>query len=477
MVYSFLLLIFLLCGSCVSTEWGSKSSFDVFSEDDSCLVLFAEIEVSSPDLLTAYDKLADNLVSQILVFQKYYYHPEIETVVKRYLKDLIKITFNQKLASGENSQRAFIDKFHYNREKGELKGISAVFVIKKDFYDLIRLRIEPMVDSLTLKGWVNLLEQLKLNWEMAVFATEGNIPENFPYVLSYLQRAENLLKDFNFILKQAPQKTKLNEKNEVPFILRVQKEDGDPVSGVPISIFWRDLDGSGLLAWQSRLLETGKNGEIVFHLPALLSVNGTKISFEFSKSLFPLSRSLPEGKSLSLLNAFLEKVSARNITRFLELDLDLAVGNSKTGVLLVQSDLAGNVATGSNVAEIFIASMGEEKGEWHLFELPYFNLPEIEDKNSLSKEYLQFLLEQLPDDIEHLLVGLVSLSSFDEQDSLYQVATVGDIFVFHRNGKLLYQTEITATSRGNDVGTVISLAWRSFGRNLANNLSGNLFKK
>lgn len=469
-----LLSLFLFSG-CVGSSAEANVpdwiSLDPPAEDDFYLFSLSTPVVGSKPL-SAYRKLTTSLVSELMALSGYSYRSYDEALAAGYLFDRISVALNRKL-SGVDSRAAFeIRDVFYQKRRSRLKKIYMLAAVEKSEWDQVLNLLKPLPGGRGLTGWNGPWSRVLLNWDLAIEAAEQDVPDNRRFVVDYLDRCRFALDDIHLTPLSFPDQLFLRETPKDSFRLQAVDGEGEVLSGLPVVALWRSESDSGALQWQSRLLSSDDAGVVEFLPPPVMIPESGRIGFELQRSRLKIASGVDNPEYIDLFNEVRELAASRSVGA--EPEVLSRARDFHTGVLIVQLDSAGNVTAENTASEVLASGMNERGFHFSALHIDNFDFLAVGDSVEDSVHLTAQLVEFLPAGMDRLVLGFVGLSSFGEEDALYQATVEGEVFLLSGAGKKLYSHQTSASSRGNHAPTVLGLSWRSFGKSLLQDFEKNL---
>lgn len=385
-----------------------------------------------------------------------------------YLQDLLEIALNRRLASIVEERDLFLKEVSPIYHNKKLKEIYFFGGIEKKFYQKLVLQLTPAKQEYRFSIFPNLWSRLMIYWEIANFAGMDGVEKNSVKVADYLQKIQIDLDLIQQTSVSAPASVPLFEGSAQPFVSLLQHNKTNPLLGVPILVSWKDESPANKTGWKSRAIESNEKGEARFIFPAFFTRENSQIKFEIRRSAFKISPRIKDPLLLEQFNKILLSLDKKTI--FFNPTVVSDVKSKKISVMLLQFDRGGNITSDDKATEILVSEMEKEGYAFLSFSKDSWSEMNGIKPDTPSSEIFEKIKPFVPAESQWLLIGNIGLTSFNQADNLFDGMASGPIYLFDKKGQLLYEAVASASGRGNNAETVLSVVWRTLGRNIRRDL-------
>ncbi len=467
----FVFISFLLIG-CISSQ---KSSRDIELDENRYQIIEwtgAEAKTTSIAEENLINLAVHDLLSRFAVNE----NTAKSDLSKEYLEDLIRLALIAEETTANGNDLIFIADKKFEG-KAENYQVYVKLAILKEFYLEIYQKLIYIEEKDALSGWNGFNATFETHSQLANFAAAIASPESILILQKYLEKIRNEVLQIQFIARSIPPRVKIGEKIASPVVIELRDAKANLLKDKALIALWRDKNNQGALGWKNQIQNTDANGRAFFDLGVILAEEAARISIEFPHPFLVPKVEIQDNEALLLIEELNNAIRNHHLTVELTIEKEQPVKpdlNIKTAVLLVEYDLAGKMALATTTSNFLISNMGEEVTQWTLFEVPLGLFADSTGSDFHPEKYHDQIIKLLPDDIQRLVFGKTMLTSYEETGNIHQISTEGFVHIYDNLGNLLGESVQTASSRGNNFETVMSLAWRSLGKNLANEVKKKL---
>ena len=387
-----------------------------------------------------------------------------------YLAQIIEIALNRQLSGVTVDETGFcVKEITTVFVKDKLKEIIYFSCVDKSYWEKILTHIQPMQGGKYIAIQNNIWQYILLNWELANECAAYHIEANQEKVSYYLDIVSTNIQKLEYTVESEPNAIFLFEKNVQPYSLVINNGVG-PVANVPIAIYWKD-PREKKSGWVTKYVSSDNEGRVRHNVPIIYTKESGRVVFEIRQGEFKISSKITDEEVRLQFSKCLKIIETK---KFIGNPTVLSNAKNKaTAVAIMQFDRSGALLTDEFVSSAACVSAMKEDG-FNFFDVNLkdkFLLPENEITGAMRpSEFLSKIPKELLSNSEWQLVGLVSLTSFELLNGIYEGVASGPIVLYDKVGNIIYQTNISASGRGNNAETVLNLIWRSIGRKLKQEL-------
>jgi len=271
-----------------------------------------------------------------------------------------------------------------------------------------------------------------------------------------LEEVERSLDSLEISLVGVPDKVFVGLRPAFPVVFSV-KSGGRPVGNAEFIITYPNRDRNGSIYDARATVLSDAEGLISFRPPEVVFSGQQKLTI--APSAKPFLDFLGEERDASIEEFEVRVEEARAVAVY---DAEMRIRSIPMGILIIETDLVGNVLGEADAAEGLLADLISDSFNVSIIELnPAEILP-------LSESALLRDLKADPrfsGKYERVIHGRVGLESFERTGDTYTVRVSGILAMFDIQRQVtLFRSEITKTSQGAVSQQAISAAFRQLGR-------------
>jgi hypothetical protein len=471
-----ILSVLLLIASCATKpellEKAPEWAFILPADTGTARIFRGEGEGDSPSAARnqAIENLGDAVISAMNLGDPKLWNSEGSSAVKKLLDELGRIVRGMDGASIDGVEVLRQDAWRNSR--GTITYMVDISwenqAFKAKTAELLQLlyRLSPEFMELEKQAGIaenggNLYEAALL-WAAAagVAQRDGNVPA----LEAALGEIERILKGVEIVLKGVPAEAFAGLRPSSPVLFAVSAPD-KPLANAEAVIWYprKARDGS--------LLESGAEARII-------SDNNGIVRFLPPEVPFAGTQTVTIAISADPFLEYLEDVSGRLIEDFVKnIETPRASGEYQalsrtrtipTGIIILQTDLAGNPLAGGEAARGVLDDLTGDG-----FTVALINLNAGQYAARLELEFLRDLKADsaVAGKFERIIHGTVKLDSFEQDGENFNVKVSGTLVLSDIQRQVsIYRSEITKASRATGSEQAISSAFRQLGRSFAGEL-------
>lgn len=446
------------------------SSKALFFEDAQNFYFTDRIDPVDNSLEKSHKKWTLLMADHLLQKSGYNYQSYGKTSAISYLSQVIEIALNRQLSGVSDESDFCLKEITTVFQKEKLKEIIYFSSLDKNFWERILSYIQPENGGKLIAIQNDLWRYILVNWELANESAAYQIAANQEKVSYYLDIVSANIQKIEFNLESAPSALFLFEKNSQPYSLAVTNGT-TPIANVPIAIYWKD-PREKKSGWVTKYIYSDLDGKVGLQMPIIYSRESARVVFEIRQGDFKISSKITDEEVRQKFSDFLKVVESK---KFVATPTVLSNAKNKpTAVTIMQFDRSGFLLSDEAVSTSACISAMREDG-FNFFDLNLKDRYAFDEKEITSSTTPREVLNKIPLSLlansEWQLIGLVSLTSFDLINGIYEGSASGQIVLYDKVGNIIYQNSITASGRGNNAETVLNLIWRSVGRNIKRELA------
>jgi hypothetical protein len=297
--------------------------------------------------------------------------------------------------------------------------------------------------------------------EAAAKAFTSSIDNSNLVVRSNLKKAADSIRRIVITTENNNLTTKVDVPFQSPFLANVtngRNGTGSPLAEVPIVVTYRKLDDDGELETARKFIRTSAQGIAAFYRPAPHFVGSDTLTMQIdiSMHLEPL-QDLPGGLAA-------EVTAVQDVVRSKEAKFRYtSISRAKempTGIVIVETDRAGTPQASNEAAAGIMERLSAAGFRAELLPPSYLDLQRLDHEQIVNRTKDQF-----PGRIDRLIYGVCGISNFSDTNGMYTVEVTGTVTAVDLNtGRVVYTGTNSKRSRGSNIRTAISVAFKGLGQ-------------
>jgi hypothetical protein len=297
--------------------------------------------------------------------------------------------------------------------------------------------------------------------EAAAQAFTSSIYNSDLVVRTNLRKAADSVNRIEITTENNNLATKVGVPFQSPFLVKVtngRNGPGSALAEVPIVVTYRKLTDDGNLETDRKYIQTSGQGIAAFYRPAPQFVGSETLTMQIDLSMHlePL-RDLSAGLASEV--GILEEVVRSKEAEFRYTSLSRAK-EIPTGVLFIETDRAGTPQASNDAAVGVMERLSAAGFQAELLPPTSLALQRLDHEQIVNRTKDRFSGR-----IERLIYGVCGISNFSDANGMYTVEVTGTVTaVDFKTGRIVYSGTNSKRSRGSNIRTAISVAFKGLGQ-------------
>ena len=297
--------------------------------------------------------------------------------------------------------------------------------------------------------------------EAAAQAFTSSIHNSDLVVRTNLRKAADSVRRIEITTENNNLATKVGVPFQSPFLAKVTNGRNGPDSALaemPIVVTYRKLSDDGELETVREYIQTSAQGIAAFYRPAPHFVGSEMLTMQIDLSMHlePL-QGLTGGLAGEI--AALEEVVRSKEVVFQYTSLSRAK-EIPTGILIIETDRAGTPQASNDAAVGVMERLSAAGFRVELLPPSSLAVQKLDHEQIVNRAKDQFSGR-----IERLIYGVCGISNFSDANGMYTVEVTGTVTaVDFKTGRVVYSGTNSKRSRGSNIRTAISVAFKGLGQ-------------